>query len=309
MTCDESTTSDDEYISDDESISKEESIETKQARAQRAALLRRYQRGIRLLDHPNFLLLYVPDDGSKMRLVKPATDSYHRERIIQMLDEDKLCLLPHYALSHLWGTSKANQHLWEEIGDSVDDENGDPAEPVSMRPEKRNTMLTLLNDHPNSYWWIDVLCARSDTPLGIMGDIYACCYLCYAMVDCEPELLSRIKSMGRRMRSGSIDARLSIWTKDFHKEARRLVIDTFCQCRWWKRVWTWQETVLPVEVLFIPEALTELSDSDMLSVNDITDFVTDGQYADLKKILKSMLEKSSGEENDTLGTYFAGDQY
>ncbi|CDH59366.1 predicted protein [Lichtheimia corymbifera JMRC:FSU:9682] len=278
MTYDESTTSDDENISDDESTSEEEeSIETKQAR--RDALLRRYQRGIGLLDHPNFLLLYVPDDGNKMRLVKPASDSYHRERIIQMLDEDDNCLLPHYALSHLWGTSKVNRHLWEEVGDYVDDENGDPAEPVSMRPEKRNALLTLLDNYPDSYWWIDVLCARSDTPLGIMGDIYACCYLCYAMVDCEPELITRIRSVMRRMPRGSFQTRHSRWTKDFLKEAHQLVIDTFYQCSWWKRVWTWQEAVLPVEVLFIPETFTELSDNVILSIHELDDLTSDGWFA------------------------------
>ncbi|KAJ8652894.1 hypothetical protein O0I10_011428 [Lichtheimia ornata] len=148
-----------------------------------------------------------------------------------------------------------------------------------MRPEKRNALLTLLNNHPDSYWWIDVLCARCDTPLGIMGDIYACCYLCYAMVDCEPELIIRIKSMVRKWSRRSFKTRLSRWTKDFHKEAHRLVIDTFYQCSWWKRVWTWQEAVLPVEVLFIAETLTELSDSDMLSINELDDFTGDGWFA------------------------------
>ncbi|CDH59400.1 predicted protein [Lichtheimia corymbifera JMRC:FSU:9682] len=77
---------------------------------------------------------------------------------------------------------------------------------------------------------------------------------------------------------GSIDARLSRWTKDFHKEAHPL-IDTFDQCSWWKRVWTWQEAALPVEVLLIPETFTELSDSDMLSIKDLQAFTGIGRIA------------------------------
>ncbi|KAI7873725.1 hypothetical protein K492DRAFT_196978, partial [Lichtheimia hyalospora FSU 10163] len=120
--CTDDTISTTEY----QSSSDDESINTKEKR--RDAFLRRYQRGIRLLDHPHFLLLYVPDDGTMMRLVKPSEDSYHRERIIQMVDDSDL-LLPYYALSHLWGTSKANPHTWEEVGEYVMDENGEPAAP------------------------------------------------------------------------------------------------------------------------------------------------------------------------------------
>ncbi|CDS10612.1 hypothetical protein LRAMOSA11098 [Lichtheimia ramosa] len=232
----------------------------------RASLLRRHQRGIRLLDHPHFLLLYVPkDDGSKMKLVKPASDAYHRERLVQKID-DKNLLLPYYALSHLWGTTKENRYHWNDISEYVDDENGQPVKPVSMRPEKRDSLLALLKHHPDSYWWVDVLCARTDTPLVIMGDIYACCNTCYAMIDCEADLIPKINSMMHQLYDGTWT-----WTLDSYKEAYNTV-DIFYQSSWWNRVWTLQEAVLPDEVVFIAETPTAISDSNMLSINDLKKF-------------------------------------
>ncbi|CDS13145.1 hypothetical protein LRAMOSA05323 [Lichtheimia ramosa] len=142
-----------------------------------------------LLADRYFLLLYVPDNGAKMQVIRPASDTYHRKRIIKRINEAKCIPSFYYALSHLWGISKSNRHWWNEIGEYVDDEQGQPMEPVSMRPEKRDTLLSMLEDHPDSYWWIDVLCARTDTPLGIMGDIYACCLECVAMIDCDPSVI------------------------------------------------------------------------------------------------------------------------
>ncbi|CDS10398.1 hypothetical protein LRAMOSA03074 [Lichtheimia ramosa] len=207
---------------------------------------------IELLQNPNFLLLYVPGDGSKMKVVKPANDSYHRGRIMESsINEgsDRLSL-PHYALSHLWGISEENPHLWHDIGDFVEDENGQPADIVSMRPEKRDTLLKLLEHHPDSYWWIDVLCARADTPLDIMGDIYKHCRTCYAMLDCESHIISDIQSLV------TCEDRIPRTVDGFWHAAR--VWETFTRCAWWKRVWTWQEMMLPKQVLLIAETETHV---------------------------------------------------
>ncbi|CDS11011.1 hypothetical protein LRAMOSA03275 [Lichtheimia ramosa] len=209
---------------------------------------------IELLQNPNFLLLYVPDDGSRMKLVKPADDSYHQKHVMEkslITRSSRKLSLPHYALSHLWGISEENRHLWHEIGDYVDDEKGQPAAVVSMRPEKRETLLKLLEGHPDSYWWIDVLCARTDTPLDIMGDIYKYSRTCYAMLDCDSQCISDMQSLitqGKDPSTLTVDEfwhAVDIW-------------DKFAQCAWWKRVWTWQEMMLPKQILLIAETDTQV---------------------------------------------------
>ncbi|KAI7873727.1 hypothetical protein K492DRAFT_200504 [Lichtheimia hyalospora FSU 10163] len=171
------------------------------------------------------------------------------------------------------------------------DENGEPAAPVSMRPQKRKTLLALLEDHPESYWWIDVLCARTDTPLGIMGDIYACCYLCYALVDCEIDLITQINSMAREL---YFDEDSPPWERDVYKEVYD-VLTTFYQCNWWKRVWTWQEAALPDEVLFIAEAHSEISDDNMLNMCVLDKLTGDAWFVGVE-LMEGL---DSDEEDDT----------
>ena len=192
-----------------------------------------------------------------MRIVRPAKDPYHRRRMIKKINEAKPIPSFYYALSHLWKITKDNRHLWHEIGNYVDDENGKPVGPVSMREEKRDTLLEMLEDSPDSYWWIDVLCARSDTPLDIMGDIYACCLECIAMVDCEPSLIPLLHTMAPAEEdfpwSNIEDAILAdldylqpykqLYDKKYPHLVERLF--DFMQGEWWQRVWTWQEMALP----------------------------------------------------------------
>ncbi|KAJ8652919.1 hypothetical protein O0I10_011453 [Lichtheimia ornata] len=232
-----------------------------------------------LLADENFLLLYVPEDGGRMEVVRPASDSYHRKRMIKRINETKRGVPSfYYALSHLWGLKKDNRFLWKGIRKHVDDEEGQPMKPVSMRPEKRHTLLSMLRDHPDSYWWIDVLCARTDTPLDIMGDIYACCLECIALIDCEPALISNIhknldavekleKLLTRKLRRSPTN-------KELHKtKAPQLIdlLDTFFQCEWWQRVWTWQELALPLgEVRFMAETETHrLQTTNTITTDDL----------------------------------------
>lgn len=203
-----------------------------------------------LLADPYFLLLYVPEDGGKMQVIQPVSHSYHHERFIKRIHEAKGVPSFYYALSHLWGISKDNRHLWYDISEYVDDEEGEPMEPISMRPEKRDTLLRLLRDHPDSYWWIDVLCARTNTPLDIMGDIYSCCLECIAMIDCEPNLIPQINTM-KDVGQGfpSMDSALHHPVlREYLTELNHLfgerhfklakVISTLLQSQWWQRVWT-----------------------------------------------------------------------
>ncbi|KAJ8652917.1 hypothetical protein O0I10_011451 [Lichtheimia ornata] len=235
-----------------------------------------------LLDDEYFLLLYVPEDGGRMQVVRPASDSYHRKCMIKRINETKRGVPSfYYALSHLWGLKKDNRFLWKGIRKHVDDEEGRPMKPISMRPEKRHTLLSMLRDHPDSYWWIDVLCARTDTPLDIMGDIYACCLQCIAMIDCEPALISNIhtkleaveeiKKLLKRKR------RPYLTNKELHQtKASQLIdlLDTFFQSEWWQRVWTWQEMALPYRnVSFMAEAETRrLHTTNTITTDDLEEF-------------------------------------
>ncbi|KAI7874442.1 hypothetical protein K492DRAFT_183931 [Lichtheimia hyalospora FSU 10163] len=244
---------------------------------------RRFETGLSaLLAHPYFLLLHVPENGAKMQIVKPAQDSYHRERIVKRISEAKGVPSFYYALSHLWGISKDDPQLWEEIGEHVNDIDEQPAEPVSMRPEKRNTLLGLLKDHPDSYWWIDVLCARTDTPLDIMGDIYRCCLECIAMIDCEPGLLSKLHTKPNKrkeffdmdwynaMKEPSPEDLL--YLKQQYDKHPELLYDLvkLQQSEWWNRVWTWQEMALPFgDVRLMAETGIQQLQSDTITVDDL----------------------------------------
>ncbi|KAI7883031.1 hypothetical protein K492DRAFT_175788 [Lichtheimia hyalospora FSU 10163] len=219
-----------------------------------------------------------------MQVIRPATDSYHQKRIEKMINEAKGIPSFYYALSHLWKITENERHLWEEIGEYVDDLDGEPSAPVSMRREKRETLLGLLKDHPDSYWWIDVLCARSDTPLDIMGDIYSCCLECIAMIDCEPNLLSRLhteKNMRKEIFDQDYTKALSnsrsspdyiLHGKQLYEKYSQLVEDLFAfqQSEWWKRVWTWQEMALPFGVVrLMAETDIERLQSNTIAIDDL----------------------------------------
>ena len=206
-----------------------------------------------------------------MQVIRPATDSYHRQRMIKRINEAKRIPSFYYALSHLWGVTKENRYHWNDISEHAVDEEGQPVKPVSMRPEKRDALLALLRDHPDSYWWIDVLCARVDTPLDIMGDIYGCCLECVAMIDCEVDLISSLPTKKYVIPEQTTDFPTQeqlLNGKKIYQENPDLIdiLYTFMQCKWWQRVWTWQEMALPFgDVRFMSE-----TDTQRLPCNTIT---------------------------------------
>ncbi|KAI7873993.1 hypothetical protein K492DRAFT_241065 [Lichtheimia hyalospora FSU 10163] len=217
-----------------------------------------------------------------MQIVQPTQDLYHREHMVKRINEAKGIPSFYYALSHLWGISKDDPQLWEEIGEYVNDLDKQPAKPVSMRPEKRDTLLALLKNHPDSYWWIDVLCARTDTPLDIMGDIYRCCLECIAMIDCETDLLSKLHTEPNKRkelinyvwydamkRPGPEDLLYLKQQYDKHPELLyHLAI--LQQSEWCNRVWTWQEMALPFgDVRLIAETDTWRHQSNTITVDDL----------------------------------------
>ncbi|CDH59419.1 predicted protein [Lichtheimia corymbifera JMRC:FSU:9682] len=222
-------------------------------------LKRFFEKGLNaLLDDEYFLLLYVPENGGRMQVIRPASDSYHRKRMIKRINEVKHIPSFYYALSHLWGLKENDRYHWHDIHEYVDDEEGQPMKPVSMRLEKRDALLALLKYHPDSYWWIDVLCARHDTPLDIMGDIYSCCLDCIVMIDCEPTLIPKIRIY-----------------KHLNQESKLLkVLYTFFQCEWWQRVSTWQEMALPCgDVRFMSETDIHRLQTNTITLNELLSFI------------------------------------
>ncbi|KAI7887300.1 hypothetical protein K492DRAFT_189235 [Lichtheimia hyalospora FSU 10163] len=243
----------------------------------------RFEKGLSaLLADPYFLLLHVPENGAKMHIVQPAEDPYHRERMVKRINEAKGIPSFYYALSHLWKISKDDPQLWEDIGEYVNDLDEQPAKPVSIRPEKRDTLLGLLKDHPDSYWWIDVLCARTDTPLDIMGDIYRCCLECIAMIDCEPSVLSGLHTEPNKRKEyidfDWTDAMVEpssedlLYCKQIYEKYPELLyrLAKLQQSEWWNRVWTWQEMALPFgNVRLTAETGTQGLQSDTITVDDL----------------------------------------
>ncbi|KAI7876521.1 hypothetical protein K492DRAFT_172439 [Lichtheimia hyalospora FSU 10163] len=243
----------------------------------------RFEKGLSaLLADPYFLLLHVPENGAKMQIIQPAKDSYHRERMVKRINEAKDIPSFYYTLSHLWKISKDDPHLWEEIGEYVNDLDGQPAKPVSMRPEKRETLLGLLKDHSDSYWWIDVLCARTDTPLDIMGDIYRCSLECIAMIDCEPSVLSKLHTEPNKRKEvldydwyDAIDKPSPeelLYYKHIYEKYPELPYNLakLQQSEWWNRVWTWQEMALPFgDVRLMAETGTQGLESNTITVDDL----------------------------------------
>lgn len=227
-----------------------------------------------LYSHPDFRVLYVPADTKDiMRIVQPSKDPGHQQRL-------EAC--GYYALSHLWGDVQ-NGPLWD-VCDLIVDEHGNPAQPVPMRLEKRETLLALLK--PGSYWWIDVLCARTDTPLMIMGDVYEWCKWCFALIDVSPAIsgdqqinakwltlsiviTNTLRAYRHAIRHNDIDQFEYYCTtptgeEDVGKPLRLKQVGIqyqdelyaaaqFFDCFWFTRVWTWQEFLLPERFTAIDE--------------------------------------------------------
>ncbi|CDS10627.1 hypothetical protein LRAMOSA11113 [Lichtheimia ramosa] len=262
-----------------------------------------------LLADEHFLLLYVPDNGAKMQVIRPVSDSYHRKRIIQRINEAKHIPSFYYALSHLWGLTDDNRYHWNDISEYVIDEQGQPVKPVSMRPEKRDTLLSMLKDHPDSYWWIDVLCARTDTPLDIMGDIYSCCLECIAMIDCDPGLIPELNTM-KDMRANLDEYRWAFNNRYDHAPSKQFtenntllmdVLSTLMQSKWWHRVWTWQEMGLPFgDVRLMAETGSHQPISNTITVDDLRQFdYIVGKLTDIYH--KKRLRRLNPKQKDALG--------
>lgn len=231
----------------------------------------KYHEGIQqLCQHPDFRLLHVTQHKNKykMQLVRPCIHTGHQQRVLQE---------GYYVLSHLWGNAK--DYPYWQVHDFISDKEQYKVDPIPMRPEKRDTLLALLKKYANSYWWIDVLCARVDTPLMIMGSIYRYCKACVALIDISESFsVHRLEALSgalskatggyyyanrllhRRPNMTSQQVEHVVF-KDilslhgieatFGKELN--VVIQVIQSQWFTRVWTAQEFLLPSQFIIMPE--------------------------------------------------------
>lgn len=247
----------------------------------------------RLLAHPDLRLLYVSNNDSQIKIVRPAIDKEHLDNVKRMGG--------FFALSHLWGNT-ADYPCWD-IGDTVIEDN-EPIDPIPMRPEKRSVLLALLKAYPG-YWWVDVLCARVTTPLVIMRFIYAYCTTCFAMIDCSPIIIEslcdqhlmpiskqlyRLTQHKTRLIHDDDDdpATIAIDYATCRKRMKKML--AFLGCRWFDRVWTMQEMTLPCRLVILSETCSPHKVALSTSHVNLNSVV---QFGHLLKSSKSFIPASS----------------
>ncbi|CDH52843.1 predicted protein [Lichtheimia corymbifera JMRC:FSU:9682] len=227
-----------------------------------------------IFTHPEFRLLYVPpkDEDERMMIITIGRPSKHEPSYVP---DRKF-----YALSHLWGTDPKD-NLWD-VSDFISDEDGTTVEPIPMREEKRATFLNLLQENPG-YWWIDVLCCRTDTPPIIMRGVYGCCHTCFAMVDCPSEAIEYfsvvlpqfkidseefILNYNDETRPPDTISKIMPYPLSKLKEAWKHATDIW-KCRWFARVWTLQELALPSSVILLSETCDMPCDSNSIEIGSL----------------------------------------
>jgi hypothetical protein len=201
-----------------------------------------------LFAHPGFRLIFIDEDGS-MSLVTPLD---HKKGI---LEDGYRCI------SHYWG----NAIQWE------DHPIKNVMWGVCVRQEKRERLLQVFNHH-KGYWWMDVFCTNQEDinkPLDVMGDIYRYCKECICLLDtiCDiPGFTSEKEALVAIAKSvekctwisykDDVPTRctmLSSCNVDTYPSELEYYVRTIRNANWFKRVWTWQEAVLPPKLLFCSE--------------------------------------------------------
>ena len=207
-----------------------------------------------LLAHPGFRLIHVDQNGF-MSLVTPLIDGCKED----ILENGYRCI------SHYWGPKPPK---WEDHP-VTGVEWG-----VHVREEKRTRLLQIFSHH-KGYFWMDVFCTNQDDdnkPLDVMGDIYRDCIECVCMLDImcdvdgfisEKELL---RDMARDMKKYSschpgimrmmllqLERGSSLINYATSMEKHEIYLSGIATAKWFKRVWTWQEAILPPKLLFCSE--------------------------------------------------------
>ncbi|KAI9314619.1 hypothetical protein BX666DRAFT_478726 [Dichotomocladium elegans] len=197
----------------------------------------------------------------------------------------------YYTISHMWGEPKT-WVPWTSHGMVGAD--GKQLS-VQMRLEKQQTFMRLFREYPG-YWWIDVFCARNDTQLYMMGDVYRFCKKCFALLDFPESGFQKVQTVSKHLqslesftgvidsykqridgKSGSADQSWSDtltdlmggWYEGSQDDIAALA--TFFDCKWFTRVWTLQEYLLPQTLFFMSECDTKNTMLDRSVIEEITD--------------------------------------
>lgn len=199
-----------------------------------------------LLNHPKFRLIFIDDNG-KMSLKTPALDEAVREDILEKR---------YRCISHLWGNVRNS--LWKRH--DISHVNWK----VFIREEKRERIMEIFK-HYKGYFWMDVFCTnqgQKDKALDIMGDIYKNCEECICMLDIPQDYSCHAESYRSNDESvpeyNAIGPLTSFAIRDqpepeYKPPNNELFASFMMSCEWGKRVWTWQESVLPNKVSFCAE--------------------------------------------------------
>ncbi|CDS07809.1 hypothetical protein LRAMOSA01758 [Lichtheimia ramosa] len=226
------------------------------------------QNHLKLYQNDNFKLVRVEyeNDQLSMTSVVPAENT-------SILDD--LMSKGYNVVSHLWGPPDELVD-WEDSG--VLDEQGNPIRAAKIRDGKQTTILNLFKDYPG-YWWIDLFCADTEhTPRGIMGYIYKFANLCFALLDCANDSIKylatheqTLQKWSDKLHPGVIDDnalkayydRTSAIEGMDWKRTMRFIFDQddafadalsdVMDCKFFQRVGTLQEAVLPRKVLLMAE--------------------------------------------------------
>lgn len=227
-----------------------------------------------LYKNPHFSLIHVEKHNNDTVTMTMVDVTKADTTCRQQLQEQG-----YYCLSHLWGRDAKN-YMWDDSGILAEKENAVSVSAVPMRIEKRATLLALLKQNPG-FWWIDVFCARVDTPLGIMGSIYKYCTACFAMMDRSsqtlrqldqglPSLIEEVSTHFPEKKRPSHRLPILIGYEDEEEdmdEDKALLFKTtldkypievqalldLTHSAWFTRVWTLQEAVLPRQLFMVPE--------------------------------------------------------
>ncbi|KAI7875591.1 hypothetical protein K492DRAFT_173219 [Lichtheimia hyalospora FSU 10163] len=226
------------------------------------------QHHLKLYQNHNFKLVRVvyENDQLSMTSVVPAENANILEDVMSK---------GYNVVSHIWGPPEELVD-WKDSG--VLDEQGNPIRAAKIRDGKQPTILNLFKDYPG-YWWIDLFCADTEhTPRGIMGYIYKYSNLCFALIDCTNDSIKylttheqMLQEWSEKLHPGTIDDNAmkayydrtpTVEGMDW-KRAMRFIFDEnepfadalsdVMDCKFFQRVGTLQEAVLPRTVLLMAE--------------------------------------------------------
>jgi hypothetical protein len=235
-----------------------------------------------LFSHPGFRLIFVGDDN--MSLITPLD---HQEDVIEK---------GYRCISHYWGPCppKWEDHPIKGVHWSV-----------HVREEKRERLLQVFNHH-KGYFWMDVFCTNQEDvnkPLDVMGDIYKNCVECVCLLDyeCKLGVYGTEKDVFVQLnKDGEI-----MYDEDDYNPVISSYLSAISSSKWFTRLWTWQESVLPPNVVFCSELsgvykYTPIGRELIPHVGLKSNRYSYDRYGPVEQVLLRLLNTFWSEKKDTL---------